>query len=173
MKIYRLLPLLGALLSCRKDAPSPVDQLPPATQTGANTMGCLVNGQPWIPAGNNGSSNYAVSYDGFGGTFYLTAYRYQQSIANTHQSISLFATRLYSPKTYSLKDSINTRAKFYRRATGCDMSSQQADIYCKGTLTITRMDLQAGILSGTFDFVLAKPGCDTVRITNGRFDKKL
>jgi hypothetical protein len=33
--------------------------------------------------------------------------------------------------------------------------------------------LNASIISGTFDFVLAKPGCDTVRVTQGRFDKRL
>ena len=40
-------------------------------------------------------------------------------------------------------------------------------------LNITRYDLQAGIVSGTFNFVLAKPGCDTVKVTHGRFDYKL
>ena len=37
------------LLSCKKQ---PVDQLsllPPATQTGANTFGCLVNGRAFLP----------------------------------------------------------------------------------------------------------------------------
>jgi hypothetical protein len=53
------------------------------------------------------------------------------------------------------------------------MSSDDAGTYHKGTLTITRLDLQAGIISGTFEFTLAKPGCDTVRITQGRFDKRL
>ena len=30
---------------CKKDDPALLDQFPPATQTGANTFGCLVNGQ--------------------------------------------------------------------------------------------------------------------------------
>ncbi len=176
LPLYLALLLLTQCSKCKND-PTPNDpagQLPPATQTGANTFGCLVNGQPYTPAGNNGSSNYAVSYDrALGGTFDLTTYRYQRSDANTYQSISLLATRLFSPKTYSLKDSTNTRARFNSRATGCEFGSQQAGIYCNGTLTITRLDLQAGIISGTFDFTLAKRGCDTVRVTQGRFDKRL
>ena len=53
--------------------PDPASQLPLATQTGANTLGCLVNGQPWTPQGNNGSSNYTVSYDQTPfGVLYLT-----------------------------------------------------------------------------------------------------
>jgi hypothetical protein len=37
---------------CKKNSNSnnsPVDQLPPATQTGANTFGCLINGQAFTP----------------------------------------------------------------------------------------------------------------------------
>jgi hypothetical protein len=30
---------------------SPIDQLPPATQIGANTFGCLINGQAFTPGG--------------------------------------------------------------------------------------------------------------------------
>ncbi len=58
--------LLAALLGlsqCKKKDPDPVDQLPPATQTGANTFGCLVNGQAWTPNGNDSTSNYTVYYD--------------------------------------------------------------------------------------------------------------
>ena len=36
-----------------------------------------------------------------------------------------------------------------------------------------RLDLSAGIIAGTFAFTLYKPGCDSVRVTQGRFDKKL
>ena len=46
-------------------------------------------------------------------------------------------------------------------------------IYSTTSLIITRLDRAAGIISGTFAFTLAKPGCDTVRVTQGRFDKKL
>lgn len=55
--------LLAALLGlsqCKKHDPDPVDQLPPATQTGANTFGCLLNGQLWTPSGNNSVPNYQV-----------------------------------------------------------------------------------------------------------------
>ena len=45
--------------------------------------------------------------------------------------------------------------------------------YCRGALTVTRLDRQAGIVSGTFWFTLYKPGCDSIRVTDGRFDRKL
>ena len=45
-----LLLVLGTYLGCHKDLP---DQdcppgLPCATQTGENTFGCYINGQPWV-----------------------------------------------------------------------------------------------------------------------------
>ena len=39
--------------------------------------------------------------------------------------------------------------------------------------TITRLDRQAGVVSGTFWFTLYKSGCDSIRVTDGRFDRKL
>ena len=166
--------LLAALLGlsqCKKNDPKPEDQLPPATQSGANTFGCLVNGQPWTPQGNDGSSNYSVVYDR--GVFGLRTYRYQQKPSNNYQYITLYASILDKPNSYSFSNIVNTRATIYDRLTGCDLSSDGKDTYRRGTLTITRLDLSAGIIAGTFDFVLAKPGCDTMRVTQGRFDKRL
>ena len=40
--------------SCNNDddqPQSPIDQLPAATQTGENTFGCLLDGEPFIPGG--------------------------------------------------------------------------------------------------------------------------
>jgi hypothetical protein len=38
--------------SCQKEKlKNPTDELPPETQTGANTFGCLVNGQVFKPGG--------------------------------------------------------------------------------------------------------------------------
>lgn len=60
MKHFPVLTTALALLltQCRKndDAPAkPEDQLPAATQTGANTFGCLLNGKPWMPSGGGRS----------------------------------------------------------------------------------------------------------------------
>ena len=63
--LYAALLLLTQCSKCKND-PTPADPaaaLPPATQTGAGTLGCLVNGQPWTPQGNNGSSNNNIYYD--------------------------------------------------------------------------------------------------------------
>ena len=75
------LPLALLLGQCQKKEAAPArpeDLLPPATQTGANTFGCLLNGQPWTPRGSNGTDNYKVIYDAsyIGGYLDIRAYRY-------------------------------------------------------------------------------------------------
>ena len=71
--------------------PTPKEELPPITQEGKNTFGCLVNGKVWLPKGYDGTSNLDLSNDpGFNsGTFDLRTYRYPDS--NNHlQYIILF-----------------------------------------------------------------------------------
>ena len=52
--------------------------LPPATQTGANTFGFLLNGQPWVPKGwTGGSANLSLDIDFSyrNGIFNIAAYK--------------------------------------------------------------------------------------------------
>jgi hypothetical protein len=60
--------------SCKKEKKG-IDGLPPATQTGANTFGCLVNGVLFIPKGNSSGTTFKqVNYGYEGGilSFYLS-----------------------------------------------------------------------------------------------------
>ena len=162
------------LSACAKDDPEA--QLPAETRNGANTFGCLVNGKPWTPQGNDGTANYTVSYDrvSTGETLDIRAYRIYESGTNDFQNIVLFATQLNGAGTYSLASSQHTRASFNEQSKSCYWSSRDSTTtYRRGALTITRLDMQAGIVSGTFWLTLYKPGCDSIRVTNGRFDKKL
>ncbi len=171
--LFLLLPL-ALLLSCKKNDPAPVDQLPLATQTGANTFGCLVNGQPWTPQGTDGTSNYSVYYDpGYAhGTLNIGVYRYANSEPSSKQLITIYSDSLKNIGTYALTKNKHQEALFKDRTTvGCEFFG--GTYYRRGTLTITRLDLQAGIISGTFAFTLYRPGCDTIKVAQGRFDKKL
>ncbi len=177
MKPFPLLLVpLALLLGCKKEAPAaPADQLPPATRTGANTFGCLLNGQPWTPSGYNGTSNYSVAYDAGlnGGVFDLRVYRYNPGSPD-EQYLVMYANQVGKTGSYSFRSPQRTRASFEDDKTGCSWSSRDsATTYRRGTLTITRLDLQAGVIAGTFAFTLYQPGCDSVRVTQGRFDKRL
>src|SRR5258706_3880878 len=60
-----LLIFFGCLLissNCRKQQE---DKFPPATQTGTNTFGCLVDGKAWIPTGGGVGSGVNPTRGGF------------------------------------------------------------------------------------------------------------
>ena len=168
--------LLAALLGlsqCKKNDPDPVSQLPPATQTGANTFGCLVNGQPWTPRGSDGTSNYTVSYDQniYSGSLEVKVYRLSGGFG---QFINFGCDSISTTGIYSLNRP--SRSAFFtdtESPSACQNYDGQLGQYRRGNLTITRLDRAAGIVSGTFAFTLYKPGCDSVRITQGRFDRQL
>ena len=174
-----LLPLLGLALllltQCQKSDPDPVSALPPETQTGANTFGCLVNGQAWTPRGNAGFSNYQVDFDPTyrGGILGIHTYRYDNN-GITFQSIIFGGDSINHLGKYSLK-TLPRSATFTDtgRPTGCNDFDSRYGSYCQGKMVVTRLDRTAGIVSGTFEFTLARAGCDTVKVTQGRFDKKL
>ena len=152
-------------------APStnPLDQLPPETQTGQRTFGCLVNGQAWTPAGNP-----------FGGPLLTAGYSNSRlgvsanraasvNGANSFQVIGFAIKSIQSVGTYALDDSLARVGSYEDFNISCKFYTSQSQI---GTLEITRLDLVNRIVSGRFSFTLETPGCGQVVVTNGRFDSR-
>ncbi|WP_162550066.1 hypothetical protein [Hymenobacter nivis] len=107
------------------------------------------------------------------GTLNIAAYRYANSQVK-QEVIGIFSDSLLpGPGHYKLRTLGHHGAGFVNGPINCTYYSTDPTIFCCGSLTVKRLDLQAGIIAGTFDFVLAKPGCDSVRVTQGRFDKRL
>jgi len=178
LPLYLALLLLTQCSKCKKDDPAPLSQLPPATQEGKNTFGCLVNGEAFIPSGSVGlNSNLVVSYEPsatLGGNLNIQAFRYRGD--NTKQTIQLSAGPIFQARTYRLDLGSNEGlVNYFDRAkpNPCNDYFYADMSYRRGSLTLTRLDEQAGIIAGTFEVTIAKPGCDTIRITEGRFDAKL
>jgi hypothetical protein len=148
--------------------------LPDATQTGANTFGCLLNGKVWLPKGNDGTANFSVYYDPslMGGTLNVGTYRYYGSGNNDRDNMNLYSDSLTQEGTYALYQK-STRGAIYSNWKACSYANDATVPYKTGELVITKLDLTNGIIAGTFHFTLYKPGCDSIRITQGRFDKKL
>ena len=62
-KLLLILITTFTLCSCDKDndkPTNPVSQLPPATQTGENTFGCLINGEPFVVSNTSNENNSYV-----------------------------------------------------------------------------------------------------------------
>ena len=177
-KLALLLGLPLLIVSCRKQTNSdqvndPVPGLPLATQIGANTLGFLLNGVPWVPAGNNGTANLSIDFDpGFSnGIFGISAYRF---ITGSKSSFGIGVDSLNFltvPFTRRLTPTSIYRAGF-SKFDSCILYSHYDSVFSDGILTITKLDRTVRIISGEFNFNLSGLGCDTVFITNGRFDLK-
>ena len=179
-----LVALVLLLTQCRKadPNPNPASQLPTATQTGANTFGFLLNGQPWTPTYNLAIGSvppFRLTYDPTyaGGSLQIRVLRKVTGLPDG-QYFLLDGASITKAGTYPISNtgpagvyySTGLRSgpcqeyRYYNYAPGFSM---------QGQLVITRLDMTAGIISGTFSFALAQTGCDTVKVTQGRFDKKL
>jgi hypothetical protein len=168
------------MVQCRKpgaykqtDTPG----LPPATQIGANTFGFLLNGQPWVPEGNDGGgNNLSISFDpGFNnGVFGIAVYRATATMSFTQgfgigirDSLNYFSF----PKTFILSHTSLFRARGNKEEL-CTIFSKDIGTFCNGQLSVDKLDRQNGIIAGRFNFTLHENGCDTIKVTSGRFDMK-
>ena len=149
--------------------------LPEATMEGKNTFGCLVNGEVWLPKGYNGTPNLNLSYDpGYdNGTVDLRSYRIYSSESGDSEYVILYINNISDVGTFHFSDTAHTEVVFYGRKNSCEYRSRSSTTFNTGNITITRFDLKNQIISGTFEFSLAKPGCDTIKVTQGRFDMKI
>lgn len=162
--------------SCKKNKPTPkteLEKLPPITQTGANTFGCLLNGQAWIPKDNYGQASFKLDVDPAlgNGIFVLSTVRYLANSTST--SFAIGSVACTNAGTYNLSNSGQVFS-YSNSELLCSYDNNESKVYKEGSFTITRYDLNNRIFSGTFDFTIYKEGCgDTLHFTNGRFDKKL
>lgn len=172
---YFLLIILINTAGCKKHKhDNPVDKLPPATQTGANTLAFLLNGEPWTPKGwSGGTTNLSLYYDeSFRGGI-LTINTYRQLTQDDKQSLGITIDSLQQTGTYYAKKTSNLKFAFTDRIKNCDIGYFDTSIFRKGQLTITKLDKINQVISGTFEIKLYDMKCnDTIKITDGRFDLK-
>ena len=164
--------LVISVIGCKKATTSNpvVEHLPPETQNGKNTFGCLLNGKVWVPYKTDFTRKLEVWYDQYYhlGTLRIIAERRKNG---SDQSITIAMDSLNHIGHYSLND---RKSKIYYDdlIKNCIYDSFDTSVLKTGNLNITKLDFQNRIIAGTFDFTLIKTGCDTIRATEGRFDVK-
>jgi hypothetical protein len=179
--------LFSFCTACKKTKTEPdpipaVDQLPPITQTGANTFGCLINGNVYTPKGYSGNfTNSRINIDPnyLDGDLLIRTYRVSGGI---EIDLSIGSDSIKNIGIYPIGK--NQRTGFVVQKWKDDLSIR----YCLtnpsiitntsilGYLKITRYDLVNKIFSGEFEFTFNNTDCglgDPIKITNGRFDYKL
>lgn len=175
MKIYiLLLTLFSFTSSCKKDK-NKEPELPPATQEGKGVFACKINGKVWISENGQRKMNGGVVGDT------LSAFGTTQLNDGRIESLEILLLGSYydNVKYYNLNDTISAYAVYIKSsATDCFSVSSLGygkNVYKKvvgGSLTITKADKVNNIVSGTFSFNVPTDYCDTLQITEGRFDIK-
>lgn len=171
--------LLLTLSTCKKDDLDCVPDLPCATQAGANTFGCYINGKPWVsgiapyvldPTVHELNVNYdepnysyndfhifqftATAVDSFAYEFWALAFGPLLTTGDlSHQQLSTFRAEVY------LEYLPDVRRVF------------QLDTLSPYDITITKLDFDKNIVAGKFAFTgITEDKKDTIIVTNGRFD---
>lgn len=131
-----------------------------------------MNGVPWVPAGSNGTPNLSVDYDpGFNnGIFSIVAYRFT-SISSSQMIVGIKDSLNFINSPISLTLSSNSLYSISINEN-CHWFNQFSDVTSSGTFTLKRLDKVNRIIAGEFNANMYKAGCDTIKITNGRFDFK-
>ncbi len=169
MKKFILFLVLPLLLCCSKDDDSSAS-LPPATQTGAGTFGCKVNGKNFVH--NDGLINCYYQYVDGGYYFNIQGIdKYFQS-PNSLRLETINRTIDESemiPLIQELNGNASAGGRFFLSSSVSEAA--YTDEEYTGELNITKFDLQNRIVSGTFWFDLKHPySGEKVEVREGRFD---
>ncbi|NIK90775.1 hypothetical protein GZ212_01320 [Mangrovimonas sp. CR14] len=165
--VILLCSLLLLIFSCKNDDDNQ-EALPPATQTGAGTFACYVNGTSYIDASGGYFNCFYQLVDG----------EYYFGIGGIDENHSVFdliviasiGVEIENEMHYNLtcKEPENYYAEVlfsnqYLGATTCNSNL--------GNMTITKLDFENHIVSGVFEFDIIHPTTgETIEIRDGRFD---
>ena len=161
--------LVLELSSCdifKKTDPKPLTELqklPAATQTGKNTMGCLINGTAFVPST---SVDVVAVYQQ--GILQMSGHTYGPS-----RGIEIVIyEKNYGPLT-TISYPLNKYPDSWSQITYQTGTTSTCDTTAfVGNVILTNIDRVNYIVSGTFEFTSVPKGCDTLKVIDGRFDIK-
>jgi len=154
------------------------DELPPETQEGKNTFGCLVDGVIFSPKGGGIAPNLTCAYQylnsqsSSGYFFQLSASasgsgRELRSISIATDSLEVREGNVY-PLIKSKKGTASAQYLFFPNR-GILKEYNTTDTIT-GELFIKKMDMTRKIVSGTFWFDLINENGEKIQVREGRFD---
>jgi len=159
-----LLPLLA--VECEEPiAEEPPYELPPITQEGANTFGCLINGEVVLP--------YARPIDAIRASYPLIN-RFDIIVLNQRVPRAKFnfrlidSTNIWEGQRFDFTKRDQVAFDFSYDACQFVNANVGGQIVA-GELFVSKYNIRPEFISGTFWFT-AVSDCDTVFVTEGRFD---
>ena len=182
-KLILFLITIFSVSCCSKDDDrTPIEKLPAATQTGANTAGCLVNGVAFLPKGSSQfgpilSCFYQQDIDGF--HFGLSINNKENSTLYKTVQFATNPLKLDENITYNLVSKISNVNNTYISNFGeyfiisfnGDVKYTTTNVSI-GELKITKLDTEQKIISGAFWFDAVNAKGEKVEVREGRFDMR-
>ena len=171
-KLILIFTISGLLYGCStKDEPiaqTPLSQLPAATQTGANTFGCLLDGQVFKP--DLGNNNFQCYYQFINGEYFFYI-RGSKRINAIYSSVYIVSKnkQIAQGQEYDLKEEVNFGV-FGALSIGLPLYITSK--INTGKLKITKLDEINQIVSGTFFFDVVNNQGVKHEIRDGRFDSQ-
>lgn len=170
------------LLACRKEEPVELN-LPPATNTGKNTLGFLLHDQVWTNygrrctlAGCKDNTVTATLHRQVDGNLFLEVSANLTRRRDTlDQAFSFFLQNVSSTGTFIMDSSLQREMVFVANRYA-HLYREYKNLHANACLlTIDKFDTVARIISGTFQAVLFNPANhqDNIVISDGRFDAHL
>ncbi len=159
--------LLSAAIGCEEKNEKNWKKLPPATQEGKNTIGCLIDGKLWATnywglidiMNSNISADFSIKNMGEGKDVYCNIFAAKKD----YTSISILISNSKIEIGKKLKGELVFQSKGLQF-----FLSKDPYIY------LTKLDTLNHVISGRFSGkVINKYTTETLKITDGRFDMKL
>jgi hypothetical protein len=155
-----LLFVILTLSSCGKED---IQVLPPETQTGANTFGCRLNGQVFVPTCEESYTTTRVAI-----------------YTRNSKSLEIYAqNNVLETLDFTISDlSINRTNKIDFASFASRITNNEFDVYngrSISSIVLTKFDTINHVVSGRFEAIL-KSNTDSTKIktiTQGRFDMHL
>jgi hypothetical protein len=167
--------VLLVLVSCKKE----ITELPPPTQTGANTFGAKVNGSLFVPQGFGSIPDDDIlqvrrlpSKD-----VIINARNFASS--PNEKEFELRIKGVTAPGVYPLNTTVNPGSTlasygYYVKRNVTPQNEWITSANYTGSVTITHLDTVNRIVSGTFEFNALNlyNAPEPLSVTEGRFDVK-
>ncbi len=172
-----VLSALLILFSCKKE----VDELPAATQTGANTFGARVKGELWTPQGFGVVLTAPILEASYSGNNAILINARNFNTSPTETEIEIYLQNATRPGTYLLNQATahfpnhNASYAYYVERRFTPTNEWITNNQYVGKVEVTRLDTVNNIISGIFEFnaINLYNTPQPITITDGRFDIKI
>lgn len=175
--ILLILSCLVILSSCKKS----VDELPAATETGANTFGLKLDGAFWVPQKFGVASTAPILEARMTGTGDLVINARNFASSPTETEFEIYIKNVTGPGTYQLNRNtdvypgVSASYAYYVKRRINPLNEWITSTQYTGSATITKFDLTNNVIAGTFQFTAGSMdgSASPINVTEGRFDVKI